>query len=328
MNRGAMPTTNTEKLLRHKGRRKGVLVPLLEDLFQRQVEIESDDDVNFIVDLLHRQIERGHNRNTQPLYSPSQLAECLRYVYLLKNYKELGIDRQRSVRVEPNFYFFNGNWLHLKWQFALYKLDKQINDPAIFQLVGVEVPIVSKRKDHGGTVDALCLIHGELYIVDFKGLNVRTFGQIAHGAVPPQYAVQLADYGMLYNSQLKNGSKISKALLVSENKGGPDPKHLIALQESEIEVAIHLPEVKRRLGVLREHAEERTLPPPECSSTQTIQFLGCAFRKFCKEEVREIARRKREIDNRNADKPSVAVPRGRRDRSARGNSKQRGSRTP
>jgi hypothetical protein len=47
MNRGAMPTTNSMKLIRHKQRRKGVLVPLLEDLFQRPVEPETEDEIEF-----------------------------------------------------------------------------------------------------------------------------------------------------------------------------------------------------------------------------------------------------------------------------------------
>src|SRR5512146_571997 len=102
-----MPTTNTEKLIRHKSRRKGVLVPLLEDMFQHPVEIEDREDVLFITDLLDRMMQRQENRTNTPLFSPSQLSECLRYVYLLKHHKEMGIVRARSVRVEPNFYFFN-----------------------------------------------------------------------------------------------------------------------------------------------------------------------------------------------------------------------------
>jgi hypothetical protein len=313
-------TGQTEKLLKHKQRRKGVLVPLLEDLFQHPVEIEDDSDVEFLTDLIKLQVERGKNRSNDPLFSPSQLSECLRYVYLLKEGKTIGIPRAKPIRVEPNFYFFNGNFLHLKWQFALHKLERMIDDPKIFKLHGVEVRIVSKRKDHGGTVDALCSIYKEPVIVDFKGLNVRVFSSIAAGTIPPHYAVQLSDYGMLYNSQKGNGLKISRALMVTENKGGPDPKHLISLHESEIVVATHLPEVKYRLGVLREHAEEGKIPDPECASTKTLQFQGCPFRKFCKEEVKEAARR-RDVEDRNAPKPTIAVPSGSRDRRTRRNSR-------
>jgi hypothetical protein len=97
----------------------------------------------------------------------------------------------------------------------------------VFKLIGVEVPIVSKRGDHGGTVDALVLIYGVLYIVDFKGLNVRSFANITRGEIPPQYAMQIGDYGMLWNAMKnRNGhSKVTHGLLITESKGGPDPKH-------------------------------------------------------------------------------------------------------
>src|SRR5881628_989463 len=108
-----MPRTKTETLIRHQKRRTGVLVPLLEDLFMRPVEIESDEDVAWITALLERMVERQSARNSTPLFSPSQMAECLRYVYLFKNHRKMGIERQKSVRVEPHFYFFNGNFLHL-----------------------------------------------------------------------------------------------------------------------------------------------------------------------------------------------------------------------
>lgn len=321
-----MPRTKTEKMIRHKRRREGILVPLLEDLFQRPVEIESDDDVDWITDVLRRMVERQNARTNAPLFSPSQLAECLRYVYLLKHHKELGISRITSSRVEPHFYFFNGNFLHLKWQFALYKLEKYVDDPAIFTLHGVEVPIISKHGDHGGTVDALCSVNGEPTIPDFKGLNVRTFSEITRGFIPPQYASQLSNYSMLYNASLRgngNRPKISKAILVSENKGGPDPKHLIALHETEIEIETHLPEVRRRLKELREHGKENSIPAPECQTTGSVQFLGCPFRKFCKSEVQEIQRQNARAERQDSERLAVEVSKRRRHNRSGGNSKRR-----
>jgi hypothetical protein len=54
------------KLIRHKQRRKGVLVPLLEDLFQRPVEPETEDEIEFIADILRSQIRRQDDRNYRP----------------------------------------------------------------------------------------------------------------------------------------------------------------------------------------------------------------------------------------------------------------------
>jgi len=316
--------TKLEQRIRHEERRKGILVPLLEDLFTRQVEIESEEDIEFISNLLRMQMIRQQDRVDWPVFSPSQMAECLRYVYLLKNHKRLEIPRLASVRIEPNYYFFNGNWLHLKWQFALYKLHKRIGDSNIFHLIACEVPIVSKHKDHGGTVDGLVLIQNEPVIVDFKGLNVRTFGEITRGYIPAQYVIQLADYGMLYNSlkTVSSGNKITRALLVTENKGGPDPKHPIALHETEISIQTHLPEVRSRLEELRKHASEETLPAPECTSTGTYQFQGCPFRGFCKEEVKRIERKRKRAEREDSKGLEIASPRGSRTRRTRGNSKR------
>lgn len=325
-----MPKTKVEKLISHQRRRGGVLVPLLEDLFMSPVEPEDQRDIDFITMILQNQIMRQQMRQDKPMFSPSQLAECLRYVYLLKHHKELGISRQKIVRVEPHFYFFNGNFLHLKWQFALHKLDRALPDNT-FKLLGVEVPIVSKRGDHGGTVDALCLIYDEPIIVDFKGLNVRTFGEITRGYVPAQYTLQIGDYGMLYNSQrikrINGAPEISRGLLVSENKGGPDTKHLVALHETEVVIETQLPEVRSRLKRLRTHAEENSIPPPECQSTTTFQFQGCPFRNFCKEEVKAIARKRRDAEGKDSERLAVAVPEGRRDNRSGRNSTRRRSRT-
>ena len=320
-----MARTRTEDAIRHQQRRGGILLPMIEDLFKQPIEIESQDDIDFIVLLLESQMTRQQDRTSNPLFSPSQLAECLRYVYLLKNHKELEIPKLASVRIEPNFYFFNGNWLHIKWQFALFKLAKKINDPAIFTMLGVEVPIVSKHKDHGGTVDALCLVYTEPIIVDFKGLNVRTFSKIAAGNVPEQYLVQLADYGMLWNAAAKrgNGARITRALLMAENKGGPDKRHPIALHEAEVEISTYLPNVRSRLEDLREHARQEKIPEPACVSTSSFQFQGCPFRKFCRQEVQAVERRNRRAASKDSEGYRVATPGRRRNHRARRNSNGR-----
>lgn len=302
-------TTQLEKQLSHKVNRKGVLVPLLEDLFRNPVEPEDDKDIEFLTTLFQQTIVRQKLRESKPVFSPSQLAQCLRQVYLLRQHKEHGIKKQRSTRIQPNYYFFNGNFLHVKWQFALHKLDREISDD-VFKLVGCEVPIISKHGDHGGTVDAICLIYNEPYIVDAKGLNVRTFGEITRGYVPAQYTMQLADYGMLFNSFVskKGGVKISQGLLLSENKGGADNKHPIALHETVVSIKTHLPLVRLRLETLRENGSQKEIPPPECASPYIFQFTGCPFRGFCKKEVTEIYRRNREREDSEASDLTVARP--------------------
>lgn len=284
-------------------KRTGKLVPLLEDLMTRPLRVETTGDIEFIRLLLTRQRVREETRGLQGFYSPSALASCLRQVYLAKHSKELGIKRKVPVRIEPNFYFLTGEWLHLKWQFALHKLNKALPDEQ-FYLWGSEIQVVSKHKDHGGTIDAICAINGEYTIVDFKGVNVRTFSKAESGDYPIGYGIQLADYLMLVNvDKTVKIPKLEKGLLVFENKGGPKPRNPLALVEIEIELSQYLPEIKHRLGKLRQSEEENTIPKPECTSTKSIQFQDCPFRGFCKKEVlriesRHAAERKVEISTR------------------------------
>ena len=275
----------------------------------KPVNIESDEDVAFLTGLFQTMAEREQRRNGKAMFSPSALASCLRQVYLLKHHKQLEIARKVPLRKEPNFYFLNGNFLHVKWQFVLYKMEKAINDPQVFEILGMEVAIQSKRGDHGGTADVVAAIHAEPYIIDMKGLNVRTFGEITRGYNPESYEVQLSDYMILWNSQKpKPAYRIEKAILLSENKGGPDSKHPIALHEAVIEIEDHKPEVKRRLEVLRHYEAKEEIPEPECVSTGTFQFSGCPFSDFCKKEIQQIQYERRIAEARSPSKVKVARP--------------------
>ena len=307
-----MPTA-TEKILSHRNKRKGVLVPLLEDLFTRPVEIQNMMDAAWLHTLMRKQLDREQARMEDKVFSPSSLANCLRQVHLAKNYDKLGIKKQIPMRVEPNFYFLTGNWLHLKWQFALYKLDQRMPDE-IFKLIGVEYRVHSKHKDHAGTLDALCVIKGEYYIVDFKGVNVRTFNSAVNGDVSLQHKIQISDYAMLMNVDKRyRFPKIERGIILYENKGGPTTGNPIALHEVVVDPADHLPEIKFRLESLRKHEKGNTIPPPECQSIRETQFLGCPFRKFCKAEVQKIA------NGSDPAKRSVAVPERRRTNRSRRN---------
>ena len=117
-------------------------------------------------------------------------------------------------------------------------------------------------------------------ILDFKGLNVRACMQIIHGDVPMAYTIQLTDYLMLWNSQRKKPFRIERALLMTENKGGPDPRHPIALHETVIEMEDFKPEVHRRIQELRRHEKENIVPAPECISVNSFQFTGCPFSRL------------------------------------------------
>jgi hypothetical protein len=317
-----MAKTALEKRIKHKRHRSGILVPLIEDFLLRPVRIQTAKDKKFLNDLFEKNMQREKDRETERLFSPSMLAECLREVFLAKNFEELGIERQFSPRIEPHFYFLTGEFLHLKWQYVIYKMAQKTDDIVLATdpIDSFEVRVFSKRGDHGGTADVVPFISGAQYVVDFKGLNVRSFSKISRGDVPGNYRIQTTDYMMLLNSERpRRFYDIADALLVCENKGGPDVKHPAALCEARISLSENRAEVRGRLEELRRYEAQKEIPPPECVSTKGIQFTGCYFSGFCKKEVKAIENRKSE--DRNANGYKVAVPSKRRANRARGNRK-------
>lgn len=320
-----MPASKTEKAIKHQRKRKGILVPMIEDFLRKPVNI-MPEDLPFLNQLFTVMADREVARkNGSKVFSPSALSECLRRVYLQKHHDELGIPALQSPSVSANFYFLNGNFLHAKWQFVLYKMDRTLPD-SVFKLLGVEVPLISKKGDHGGTLDVIALIHGVPYVIDFKGLNVRTFSEITRGFVPEGYAVQVSDYIYLFRTGTDFDSKpeleLRKGLLVIENKGGPMPAFPAALHETVISLKQWKPEIKSRLEVLRAHEKEGTIPAPECESVNTFQFQGCPFAKFCRKEVKAIQKEKQTSEDSHPERLRVAIPAKRRNNRTRRNKRK------
>lgn len=317
-----MPRTETEKRIiqqRRLKQRGGLIVPLLEELLKSPIGVDTEEDARWLYNLAMKQVKREKIRqesydNDEMVFSPSGLADCLRRVFLSKNHKALGLQRVELPAIEPHFYFFTGDFLHLKWQFAFYKLSGIHPD---IHLVDCEIPILSKRKDHGGTLDIVILYDTEPIIIDVKGLNVRSFNGVDKNESSDQnhkYRIQTTDYGMLFNSAVQRGAwkpsaqtirymrdhglsefpKVKRMVLLAENKGGPDMNHPAALTESIIDLKSNLPEVRARLETLRGYEEKEEIPPAECESTRLIAFTGCPFAEFCFKEVKrkEIARAK------------------------------------
>ena len=330
-----MPTRTERRIIQERKMKQkgGLIVPLLNELLTRPLGIENETDAEWLHTLALKQVERDRiraesYRKDEMVFSPSGLASCLRRVYLSKNHKKYGLERVDLPAIEPHFYFFTGDFLHLKWQFAFYKLSIACED---FRLVDVEMPIMSKRKDHGGTLDVLCLLKvkgkWQSLIVDVKGLNVRSFNSIDQDETPHDYRIQLTDYMMLFNSALQGGRwkpapemlahtgltefpKVKRGVLLAENKGGPDLTHPAALTETIVDLKSNLPEVKARLEVLRQHDEEEEIPEAECVSTRLIAFTGCPFAGYCRKEVQ--ANERARAKTRGSKEIKVARPSRRR----------------
>jgi hypothetical protein len=271
--------------------------------------------------------QEGYDRN-EMVFSPSSLAKCLRKVYLSKKHQDLGLHRVELPSINAHSYFFEGDWKHLKWQFALYKLNKMF--PVDFILLDVEMSVMSKRGDHGGTIDALALVYGEPMVIDVKGLNIRGFQKVDSGEIQGDYRIQVADYMMLLNAQrgwpideywkeileMDAFPKIKRGIILAESKGGPTPAHPAGLTEYIVNLDENLPEVRARLEALRQHEQSDTVPSIECTSTRTVQFQGCPFAGYCKKEVAAVERAA--IKNTDTSEFKVAAPkRGNRSRRAR-----------
>lgn len=311
--------TLTETQILNMRKAKGVIVPKLLEMFEKPVDINRAEDVDFIGKLAMTGVWRESGREYKPMFSPSALGSCMRKVYLQKHWKELGFERVEMPNPEAHGVFALGDWIHLRIQFYLYRLS--LHNPN-FELLACEVPVESKKGDHGGTLDVVCISDGVPYIVDIKGLNFRGVAKIIKGEVSPNYLIQVPDYIMLYNTSRQphvmelreRTGPIATGILLVESKAGPDRENPLALHEVHLDYSENLPRVQSRLEALRAYEKIKQIPDAECDSTRSYQFTGCAFAEHCRKEVRERQRlaREREAESKNPAGFRVRVPQRRR----------------
>ena len=265
--------TPTEISIKQSRKAKGIIVPLLEDLFRHPIGIEDDEDREFLRQLIERQSTPRKVRR----YSPSALGSCVRKVYFIRN------GQTQKVAVNKRLYgiFFDGTFRHFKWQFALWKLHRK----GVIELIGCEIYVKSKRDDYGGTLDALLRYKGELYIVDFKGMNAYSFMNFLSNGAPPGYGLQITGYGILVSAGREYTGAVENCLLIGENKNGPLNDSPLALHEHVVKVSKYKKLVQRRLEILRQYEETNKVPPAECTKTTSMDFQGCNYSWFCRGEV-------------------------------------------
>jgi len=111
-----------------------VLVPLLERLLEHEVIPEDEEDFRFM-DMLVRARALPRRKG---VFSPSMLGSCMRQAYLSKRgeTKLIAPDSQR------NGYFLNGNFVHFKLQFAMWKAHRASLLELASVPIGGEVDIV------------------------------------------------------------------------------------------------------------------------------------------------------------------------------------------
>ena len=292
-----MPEGINKKARRVNSEKKGILVPMIQNFMENTpVDIGSPEDVKFLNDLHTKMMKREEDRRTEGLgvFSPSSLGDaCVRKSYLTRHaVRPKGAPSPYDFR--SHYFFMTGNFLHIKWQFALYKMEKWIANSAIFQVHGYEIGVKSKRGDNMGTIDVVASVYGEPFVIDFKGLNTWSATRVGYGKIPVEYKSQVGNYLVLWNSQKEKPFRIERGLLVVEDKSGSKD----ILQEAVITLERNGRRVRSRLELLRAYEERQEIPPPLCKSLKDRNFTGCQFRNICWDEVeatgKETTRRMRE----------------------------------
>lgn len=285
-----MSRTRTETAILEERERKGVLVPILEQVLESQVDLEDDDDQWFMIELMKaraREREGG-------VFSPSMLGSCVRQAYFAKTGKQ----KFPATSPRTNFYFLDGNFRHYKWQFVTWKAHKM----GLLELLGCEIRVFHPNGDFSGTIDAIVRIPQfgqELFPIDYKGMHVKAFQAFESYGTPDDYKLQIGGYGEIVNKSQTIESfmgtwlgfePITRCLLVGENKGGPSQRgsSTIALHEDIVEIARVRSQMKRRMHTLRGFVTNEKIPPPGCTSTRNKGFQECPFAPHCRDEVKAI----------------------------------------
>jgi hypothetical protein len=277
-----MARTATERRILERRKAKGILVPILEEVLEKQLDVEDEADREFMLNLM---VARGRERE-KGVFSPSMLSSCTRQAYFAVSRQE----KRPAKSPRTNGYFLDGDFRHYKWQFALWKAHRA----GLLILHGCEIRVFHPNGDFAGTIDAIVEIGGKLYVVDFKGMNVKAFQDHERYGTKAGYVIQIVGYSEIVN---RNGEfesfmgavsnvKIETCLLVGENKGGPSHSGSpLALHEDALPVRLHRSKVKRRMHALRRYVENDEIPEAECTSTRTLQFQECPFAYYCRREV-------------------------------------------
>lgn len=110
-----MPTPTEKRIIQKRRAKKSgaILVPILEAVLENECIPETPQDFQFM-DMLVR--ARALPRR-EGVFSPSMLGSCVRQAYFAKR----GVEKHRAFSPQTNGYFLHGNFVHLKWQFALWR---------------------------------------------------------------------------------------------------------------------------------------------------------------------------------------------------------------
>lgn len=229
-------------------------MPILEELLELDSSTgpSTPDDFRFM-DML---IKARALPRRKGVFSPSMLGSCVRQAYFAKR----NVEKHSAGNPQTHGYFLNGNFVHLKWQYLLWRghindklelvpipieheldlLDDLVSAKTITKeqrkvwasalnfygdgtRPAVEVRVVNE--DFGGTIDGMIRVppykkNVKVHVIDFKGINVIDFQRTIKRGAKTEYRVQLVGYGENVNVS-DLPYEVADCLLVSENKAGP-----------------------------------------------------------------------------------------------------------
>jgi hypothetical protein len=317
-------TTATEDLikqLKRSSRSNAILVPRIEKFMRKPIEIEDDEDRQYLNDLI---LARSQPRKKN-VYSPSMLANCIRQVYFHKT----GKPKKPVERIESSGYFLDGNFRHFKWQFCMWKMHRA----GIIQLVdvgsiclGAEIYVSNEKGDYGGTIDNIIYIPDIDFLIttDYKGMGGNPFARSVALGPTENYVVQSVGYAGLANEDLIDllPKRIDAALILGENKNGMVRNRSVnsplGLYEWQLKLSDYNFLVSKRLKKLRAHERSGQTPQPECTSTSRIMFKDCPFAGHCRGEIERIQQRNKKY-RRKKGNPKVELGRSNESRAKRKN---------
>lgn len=260
-----MANTLISRIKRH---RKGEILTPLIDEFYRTASV--NDGVQFsatTMGILNR-LFLTPERDRRGSFSASSLAGCMRAQILNYNGQEpFEIPNEKREAI-----FFNGHWLHLKWAGILIEMNVLkwgTSDLDGSWMPMLEVPVIIPEWKVQGTLDAICVLDGEEWLVDVKGVGMHYWTMMKGGDIPRAYLWQQQAY--------MRARGLERAMLLVENKATAEY------------IEIHLPppdsmtarQMEARVRSLNWHLDHRILPQPLENYPRNKDCQECPFQIDC-----------------------------------------------
>jgi len=244
-----------------------ILTPLIDQYLREQ---STKDGVQFSPETMQL-LAKLHLRKPRyrgGSFSCSSLASCMRAQMLnYLDYEQIVLPNEAREAI-----FFNGNWLHLKWQGILIEMGVVARGPTGVPMVEQRVSLPNQNVE--GTLDAICnLNHPTQWIVDIKGVGPGYWTKMKEGWIPEVYIWQQHAYMM--------ATGIPNAMLLVESKATQEylELHIPPLTDSS---AL---QVQARIAALNKFIDLQELPPMLKHYPRDPQCKQCPFMLDCPKAV-------------------------------------------